>query len=404
METQEEYKQENRQSTPPTSKSAQYPIDYSESTEGQIDLIALFKEIYKRRRIVFISLAAMLLLGFIIALTSPEQYTTEIRLMPQAVDTKDNASSILKQLGGLSGVNFGSASGTINPMLYPDIASSSPFYLYLIDKPLYFSTIDTTLTLQEYFTEIDEPTFLDNLRKYTLGLPKIIIRIPIRLFTSDSVIDNKSYEDSTSDTSSEKAEKSLPYAPKTISIQELAVTSELRGRIETEIEPSGTLKVSSTMPDPLVAAKVTELAVNYLTDYIVDYRVEKAQQDLDFITQQYEEKKDRYNRAQQQLATIRDRNANLVSERGRVELERAETEYNMAFDLYQSVVQQLEQAKVRVQEETPVFKILEPIQVPLRPSQPKSELIIILSAMAGIAIGVAIIIIQIIHSKVKSHI
>ncbi len=324
--------------------------------------------------------------------------------MPQAVDTKDNASSILKQLGGLSGVNFGSASGTINPMLYPDIASSSPFYLYLIDKPLYFSTIDTTLTLQEYFTEIDEPTFLDNLRKYTLGLPKIIIRIPIRLFTSDSVIDNKSYEDSTSDTSSEKAEKSLPYAPKTISIQELAVTSELRGRIETEIEPSGTLKVSSTMPDPLVAAKVTELAVNYLTDYIVDYRVEKAQQDLDFITQQYEEKKDRYNRAQQQLATIRDRNANLVSERGRVELERAETEYNMAFDLYQSVVQQLEQAKVRVQEETPVFKILEPIQVPLRPSQPKSELIIILSAMAGIAIGVAIIIIQIIHSKVKSHI
>lgn len=404
METKEEH-QQNENKVGAQTDSSQHFVNRDEVADGEIDLVALFKEILKRRRVIFLALSIALALGFVIALTSPEEYTTEIRLMPQTADTKGSASNILQQIGGLSGINFGSASGAINPMLYPDITSSSPFYLSLINKPLYFPTLDTLMTLEHYFIEIDKPTFLDRLKKYTIGLPKMIIRLPIQLFSSDR---NQGLPNNTQaivDTINSYLQivevDEFSYKPITINPYQLTATSKLRNRIETEIEPNGILTVSSTMPDPAVAAKTTEMAVNYLTDYVVDYRVEKAQKDLDFIAKQYEEKKMRYVGAQQYLATMRDRNANLVTERGRVELERAETEYNLAFNLYQSVSQQLEQAKVRVQEETPVFKILEPIQIPLSPTKPNRELIIILSALVGVAIGTTIVILQIIYSKIR---
>ncbi|MEM9830564.1 MAG: Wzz/FepE/Etk N-terminal domain-containing protein [Bacteroidota bacterium] len=387
----------------------QHTGSYNGSTEGDIDLVVLFKEAWKRRRTVLFSLLATSVLGFIIALLSPEEYTAKIRLMPQATNTGNNASSILQRLGGLSGISFGSASGTINPMLYPDITSSSPFYLFLLDKSLHFPTQDTTMTLQHYFSVLDQPTFLDILKKYTIGLPKILIRLPIQLFQPDKPTQLPPDTEATvtpndTDLTELSTDSNLhPYLPVTISPQELAVIAKIRPRVETEIEPNGTLSVSATMPDPLVAANTTELAVDYLTNYITDYRVEKAQQDLDFINQQYEEKKERYIRAQQQVATMKDRNANLVTERGRTELERAQTEYDLSFGLYQSIAQQLEQAKVRVQEETPVFKILEPIQVPLGPSEPNRELIVILSAVAGVVIGIAIVIVQIIYSRIKPY-
>ncbi|MEM6843557.1 MAG: Wzz/FepE/Etk N-terminal domain-containing protein [Bacteroidota bacterium] len=396
----------------PEEQKAQYNHTHSGSEEDEIDLLELFQQVWGKRKIIFVTTGIAFILGLFIAIVSPAEYSAEIVLMPQTSNSGSigGSSSILRQLGGFAGVSLGGASGTLDKTLYPDITQSTSSYLAIMEKEMYFPTLDTTMSLYYYFTEVDNPPVTEYIKQYTLGLPRLLIQLPVRLlplFDKPAPNAQKLVTPTSEDTLSQISSTTVLdrqdtlYQPITLNGRQLSVMSKLKNRIITTIEDNGMVKVSATMPDPLIAAKTTELSVNYLTQYITDYRIEKAQADLTFIEQQYEAKKARYNQSQQRLAAIQDRNANIVTERGRIELKRAETEYNLAFSLYQSVAQQLEQARIKVQEETPAFKVLEPIQIPLRKSEPNEELIIILSLFAGIAIGFAIVTVQIIYGNLK---
>jgi LPS O-antigen subunit length determinant protein (WzzB/FepE family) len=48
---------------------------------------------------------------------------------------------------------------------------------------------------------------------------------------------------------------------------------------------------------------------------------------------------------------------------------------------------QYEQARLKVQERTPVFKVLEPAQVPLKRVSPKRTMIVLLFTGAGLVLG-----------------
>ena len=49
----------------------------------------------------------------------------------------------------------------------------------------------------------------------------------------------------------------------------------------------------------------------------------------------------------------------------------------LTFNVYNTLAQKQEQDKLRVQEETPVYTIIEPASVPLKTSAPKKVLILI---------------------------
>lgn len=49
----------------------------------------------------------------------------------------------------------------------------------------------------------------------------------------------------------------------------------------------------------------------------------------------------------------------------------------LAYNVYNSLAQKLEQDRLRVQEQTPVFAVIEPAKVPLIPSSPRKVLILI---------------------------
>jgi uncharacterized protein involved in exopolysaccharide biosynthesis len=74
--------------------------------------------------------------------------------------------------------------------------------------------------------------------------------------------------------------------------------------------------------------------------------------------------------------------------------------YNLAFNSYNSLSQQLEQALITVQEETPVITLLEPVQVPLERSRPKRLLVIAVAAIIGSIAGVFLILGSVIYSKI----
>ncbi len=369
--------------------------------EDEIDLVEVTKSIWQRRKIVFITTAILFVLGVLYAFLSPLEYQATTTLMPQS-DPKTTSlnSGLLRQFGGFLDLGGMNGSGSLSTNLYPSITESTPFYLHIMKQELYFSSLDTTATVLDYFTVVKEKPFISYVKTYTIGLPGMLLSLPNKLFSRKSnSIKQKTLAFADSTTSNNLDENQ----PLTLSGREISVINELRSRIKTEIQSDGTVKVTAKMPDPYATASITEFSVDYLTNYISEYRVKKAQQNLEFTEKQYNEANDRYRKAQEKLAMFRDRNSNIVTARAATELERLQTESSLTANVYQGLAQQLEQARIKVQEETPVFITLEPVQVPLQESEPNKNFIMISSIFLGIIIGTAFILGRVFYIYFKSN-
>lgn len=374
--------------------------------DGEIDLFDLLSQLWGKRNIIIISTVVFMLLGVFIAIVSPEEYTSEVVLMPQSSSSSGGASGLLRQFGGLAGISLGSSSsGNIGINLYPDITQSTPFFLNMIDQSVFVSNMDTTVALEDYVTKLIDPPVTDYIKRYTLGLPKLLISFPIRIaqrFKQKKPI-TVPPADTTAIQDTLQLENTTEPTQRVIQLEgkELGAIGKLRQRIETSIEDNGMLRVSATMPDPYAAARVTELSVDFLTNYLVEYKTEKAKSNLNFLEEQYKQAQNKYYRTQQRLAQFQDRNSNIISATAQTEQERLENENQLAFQVYQGLAQQLEQARITLQEETPLFKVLEPIQVPTATSAPNRELTVFIFIFLGIFVGSAIAVLSIIYRYIE---
>ena len=84
------------------------------------------------------------------------------------------------------------------------------------------------------------------------------------------------------------------------------------------------------------------------------------------------ESRSAYYKAQQAYAAFEDGNKNIISASYRTEQERLRNEMTLTFNVYNTLAQKLEQDKLRVQEQTPVYTIIEPATVPLKASSPNA--------------------------------
>jgi hypothetical protein len=152
---------------------------------------------------------------------------------------------------------------------------------------------------------------------------------------------------------------------------EAAIATALSKRISVSVDKkTGVTTLSVTMQDPLISDTVMRCLQNYITDY----RTNKARHDLAFTEKLYKEAKDNYTAAQSKYASFVDANQNIILLSYRAEQERLQNEMNLA---YTQVAQQLQMAKAKVQEITPVYTVVQPASVPLRPAKPNKVMILI---------------------------
>jgi len=168
-------------------------------------------------------------------------------------------------------------------------------------------------------------------------------------------------------------------------------------------QKNGVISISTEFGDPYITAQIANFAVEYLSNYITEYRIEKSETDLNFILERYAEKEKEYLQAQKELAQFRDANRNVQSAAARTEEERLNNKYTLAFNVYNGLAQQLEQAKIKVQEETPVIKILEPVKVPVERSKPRRSLMLVVFAFIGGIIGVGTIFGKLVFKTIKEN-
>jgi len=346
-------------------------IDVDKTKDEDIDLISLAKILWNGRNILLISIAFFGALGIIIALLTPNTFTAKSILVPQL---KTDAQSGLSGLAALAGINVGisQSSSEVSPLIYPLIIKSIPFQLDLINTPLKFKKKSSLITYLNFVSSVDSTfSLVSFLKKYTIGLPSVIKGI-----INGGRSDNQSIDGGTKIIWLTNDQK---YAVKSLdNVLVLTMNSK-----------EGYVTLTATMHEPVPAAQMAQRAADLLQRYIIDFKIKKSKDDLDFIQERFNEKKIEFERAQENLAIRIDRNKNFTSGLSSVETDRMQTKYTLTLEVYQELAKQLEQAKIQVKKETPVFSVIEPVTIPSEKSRPNRFLILLIWIAIGALAGIA---------------
>ncbi len=326
-----------------------------------------------RKKIAFY-IGGGLVIGLLFAfLFNPEEYKSRAVILPVSNSFEPGASGLLKQFGKLGGISLGGPSSNegIPPGLYPNVVNSTPFLLYISSQSVAVEETDSNMQVFDYFNTYHRSGFGGFLRSWTIELPDKIMGL-LR-------------EKKEADTSFTEVEN----MPIQLTKKQLTVINILNDRITVKLdEEIGIVELHVMMPEPKMAAQVATLTLNYLMEYSIAFKTDKERANQEFIQGRYEDAKERFYEAQEKLALFNDRNQNLTLARAQAEKERLEAEYNLTFNLYNGLSQQLEETRIKVQEKTPAFKVLEPVQIPLKKSSPRKLLIILLFGLGGLVVGI----------------
>lgn len=336
--------------------------------EEEIDLIEILKPLWIKRKFILKIVVIFMFLGLVIALLTPKQYTASTTIVPQSSDNKSSMGG-LSGLAAMAGINLNtSTSMGISPKMYPQIINSVPFQLELMNAPVKFSTIEKPISLYQYYDEFYKPGFLSILKKYTVGLPGVIV----------NAIKGKNNENKIP-TANQLDEQPIQLTQKQVKIKK--ITEKL---IEANInDKEGYVKLSCTMPDAVACADLVEVSQNLLQKYVTNFKIKKAKAQHDFIESRYNEAKKRYEDAQMRLAYFRDHNQDMATSMARAQVDQLNGEFTLQYNVYSELAKQLEQAKIQVKEDTPVFSIIEPVMVPKEKSKPNRPMIIAVFIFLG---------------------
>ncbi len=335
--------------------------------EDEIDLIQLAKEVWDGRKLVIKTTVVFMVIGLFVALLTPEQYQVTSIVVPQTSGAKNKLGG-LSSLAAMAGFNLNMSSGgtELSPMIYPQIVQSVPFKKALMQTKLNFKDIDHPVTYYDYFTKYAKPGVLS----YITGFPGMIMKA-IR------GKQKQSFErgDTTRLIRLSQDEKSLAEG----------LTNTVYANVD---EKNGYITLTAIMPEALAAAELDQRAQELLQQFVTKIKIKKARAQLDFIQERYNAKMKEFDSAQMALARFRDQNKNISTALAQSQEERLSNNYQLIYGVYSELAKQLENARIQVKDDSPVFSVIEPVTIPNERFKPKRKQILIIWTFMGIIIGI----------------
>ncbi len=331
-------------------------MSVTESEEQEIDLVELAQKIWKQRKFILKICGIALLIGLIVAFSIPKEYSTTVKMAPEIAETTKRANN-LSGLASMAGINMGSTltADAISPDLYPDVVGSTPFLLELFTLPVTNHKKEYTISFYDYMLDHQRGPWWNN-----------IIQAPFKLLGWIRNLFN---------------DKEIFFEELDsfwLSQNQKDVLEALNNRISASVDKKTfVITVSVKMQDPFISAQIAQAITKKLQEYITNYRTQKAKQDYYFTEKAYTEAKDTYYKTQEAYAKFEDSNKNIISATYRTEQIRLQNEMSLAFGIYNTLAQQLEENRLRIQEQTPVYTVIEPAIVPLRAIYPKKLFILV---------------------------
>ena len=359
--------------------------------EISINFGEIWRALLKYKFLIAITALLFAVLGALFSLTINNEYEATVKMVPESADSKSGGGTAgglggLSSLAGLAGINIGGATGTdaIQPAMYPNIVASIPFLQELINAKIYNPKIKKWQVLREYLKEHQS-------------------NAPIKLYDSEKLEEERAKKElSDADLKDLNVPKTVGQTIDFINIdlKEAQILKKLTSYIKVEVDKKTMfLTITCTLQNPVIAANLTSLVQSQLTRYIVNYRTEKVRKEMDFLTSRQAEARKRYDQALYTYSNYKDQNRNRFLNVAKTQEKKLQYEVDLAFNLYSSLTSQLSEAQIRVQKETPIFKVLEPAQVPLSRSSPKRSLITIGAMFIGIFVSLVIVFFKSVNLK-----
>jgi uncharacterized protein involved in exopolysaccharide biosynthesis len=314
-----------------------------------LDLIIFFN---KYILILVIAVLVFGLAGILYSFTLTRKYTAQTILLPEY--SMGNSNSFFSIAAG---AEKGGAE-KLTPDLYPDILHGTPFGIQLLSTPVTDEKANNFPSLEAFLHR--------NADKQSL------FRQFLSLFSKSS--------------ESNKEVRSTSKLPNILLLtrQENSLIRSATNLVSASVDKkNGIITIECEMTDPVVAAILVEASKNYLINYVEEYRTSKTSEQVKFFEKMVNSAKKRQQDAEYALQSYRDRNRNTFLNVARIEEQRLQGEYTLSQALYNDLSAKLEQSKIRVKEEKPVFKVLEPSKVPLDKSSPKRPIIAFIFAVIG---------------------
>ena len=311
----------------------------NEKFNDELDLIEILRKIYSAKKIILIASILFSFIGVVYALLSPIKYSSSTMFITQNQNT--NSSSI-SGVASLVGINLGTTSsygGDIPSSMYPQIGDSPKFKRLMLNE-----IIDkkNNITLKEFIIDHYE---LDESNSEKISSP---------LFSSTL------------------EEKCFNYLSNFISISVNA--------------KDGYINISAIMPVAEYAAVLAVNAKDILQKIIIENKIESAKQNLEFTQNQLDLKKIEFDEIQNKLSFFKDSNLNLVNSSIINEQDKLEAEFQIINAVVTELAKQVEQAKLQVTKDTPVFStIKEPIIPNVRTSPERTKIVITFTLLGFIS-------------------
>jgi uncharacterized protein involved in exopolysaccharide biosynthesis len=263
---------------------------------------------------------------------------------------------------------MGSQPQDISPSLYPQIAESIPYRLALLEAKV--GSNDTSF--RDYIlAQSGGLAILPLLKKYTIGLPGLLL--------------NKQTDDN----------ETLYNTLYQITEEDKGLFKFLAQVVSIEVDDQeGLVSISVELADRMVAAQLAQAATNLLQSNIIAFKSQSARNNLDFIERQFESKRKEFEEVQDSIAVFKDQNLNITSTLYQNQLTRLESKFTVTSSVFQELAGQVEQAKIQVNKDTPIFTIIEPVSVPLERSKPKRTMMVIIWTFLGIVFSVGWVLVK----------
>ena len=304
----------------------------------EIDIIEILKKIYKSRKFILIISFSFILIGTVVALLSPLKYSSETIFITQ---NKESDTSSLSGVASLVGINLGLSNfgGEIPSSMYPQVSQSPKFKRLLLNENI---DLQDKINLKEYL--------IDN-----YNLEALNDKINSDLYISE--LENACFK----------------IIDKIISIN--------------VNERDGFISLSSTLPVAEYSTVLTNKAKEILQGIIINNKIESANQNLIFSEEQLKKNKLIFDEIQAKLAYFSDSNLNSVNSFVINEKDKLEAEFQIINAVVTELSKQVEQVKLQVSKDTPVFSTIKEAVIPIERTSPKRIQLVILFGFAGLVIS-----------------
>ena len=378
------------------------------------------KFLRKKQLAIWIWVVIMFVFGVINVVTSEDEYEAVNVVLTYSASGTNASAQAASRLAGLAGIQLptGQVGETrvVSEMMIPTILNTYPVAYKLGTQELRFYNEGVTLTGLEYFSRPPQKTILDHLKSWTIEAPirflqwimTKIVGEPERVRPPDTTQQSSSSEpqvdtpqtDSISQTRT-RTERSRPEHIFVDNRTNFAL-SQLTSRITVNVE-GNVITVTANMPDPYAAADLAQIATDILMQELVNFEIRKTEEDLEFLMELYHESEEKYYRTLRNLTDLQDRLRNVTTSSANIEQIKATGENEIARKQFGQITMRVEQARIKLKEDTPSFAVLNPVQIPQRPSNANPVGVMIIFIFLGGFLGIGWVTVRGVYQAMKAE-